>query len=250
MISAVVLTKNEEKNIVDCLESLAWCDEIIVVDDNSEDRTSEIAQKMGASVFVHSLDKDFSKQRNFALSKAKGEWVLFVDADERAASGLKEEIIHLTTVHDRGKELNGFFIRRRDFMWGKELKHGETGSIKLLRLARKDAGEWEGTVHEKWKIKGRVGELKNPLVHYPHQTIAEFLQEINFYTSLSAKQLYKNGIKVRWFDIILYPKAKFIYNYFIKLGFRDGLPGFIFAILMSFHSFLVRGKLWLLWKSH
>lgn len=248
MISAVVLTKNEEKNIVDCLETLTWCNEVLVIDDNSEDRTAEISKKMGAKVFTHALENEFSKQRNFGLQQAQSEWVLFVDADERVTNDLKNEITHLIKERGRGKQLHGYFVKRRDFMWGRELKHGETGSIKLLRLARKDAGRWEGAVHEEWKIKGKTDELKNPLFHYPHQTTAEFLQEINFYTTIRAQELYQQGVKVRWHEIILYPKAKFIYNYFIKMGFLDGLPGFIFAFLMSFHSFLVRGKLWLLWK--
>lgn len=248
MISAVVLTKNEEKNIVDCLETLTWCDEILVIDDNSEDRTTEIAQKMGAKVFVHALEDNFSKQRNFGLQQAKNDWVLFVDADERVTSDLKNEITHLSKERGRDQQSNGYFVKRVDFMWGRELKHGETGSMKLLRLARKDAGAWEGAVHEKWKVKGKVGKLKNPLLHFPHQTITEFLQEINFYTTLRATELYQQGVKIQWHDIILYPKVKFIYNYFIKMGFLDDIPGLIVALLMSFHSFLVRGKLWLLWK--
>lgn len=247
MISAVVLTKNEEKNIVDCLETLVWCDEALVIDDGSEDRTVEISKKMGASVFVRSLNKDFSQQRNFGLSRTKGEWVLFVDADERISPELAREIKY-QIANRKNNDRNGFYIKRRDFMWGRELKYGETGNIKLLRLARKDAGRWEGAVHEEWKIKGKTGELKNPLFHYPHQTISEFLKEINFYTDLRAKELYMSDIPIYWTSIILYPKLKFIYNYFIKAGFLDGLPGFIFALLMSFHSFLVRGKLWLLWK--
>nr|MBI5455569.1 hypothetical protein [Candidatus Levybacteria bacterium] len=143
---------------------------------------------------------------------------------------------------------NGFYIKRLDVIWGKMLKHGETGNIKLLRLARKKAGVWYGKVHEQWQIDGKISELENSLIHYPHQTIDEFLKEINFYTSIRAKELYEAGVRGSLKDIIVYPKAKFILNYFIRLGFLDGIEGFIFAIFMSFHSFLVRGKLWLLWK--
>lgn len=133
-------------------------------------------------------------------------------------------------------------------MWGKELRYGEMGNIKLLRLAKKNAGEWKGKVHEKWFVEGKIAQLQNPLTHFPHQSMTEFLQEINFYTGLRAKELYERGIKVPWWSIIVYPKGKFLINYFIKRGFLDGLEGFIFAIMMSFHSFLVRGKLWLLWQ--
>lgn len=244
MVSAIVLTRNEEKNIVDCLESIKWCDEIIVIDDNSEDRTVEIAKKMGAEVFTHSLNFDFSTQRNFGLEKAKGEWVLFIDADEIVTDELKNEIVHLISFSDRRKQLNAYFIKRIDFMWGRKLKYGETSNIKLLRLAKRNAGKWEGKVHEKWKVKGTIGELKNPLLHYPHPRINDFLKEINFYTDIRANELHKQRVRVYWTSIILYPLGKFVFNFFIRRGFLDRIPGLIIAIIMSFHSFLVRSKLW------
>ncbi|MBI2622447.1 glycosyltransferase family 2 protein [Candidatus Microgenomates bacterium] len=244
MISAVILTKNEEKNIEVCLKSLDFCDEIIVIDDNSVDKTVELAKKSKAKVFTRALNNDFSRQRNFGLEKAHEEWVLFIDADERVSPSLCDEITQLT--NNPITQCNGFYIKRRDFMWENELKCGETGDIKLLRLARKEGGKWEGRVHEKWKVKGKLGELKNLLLHYPHQTITEFLREINFYTDIRAQELYEKGTSVYWWSIILYPKVKFFRNFFVKKGFLDGLPGLILALMMSFHSFLVRGKLWLM----
>ena len=246
MISAVVLTKNEESNIVDCLESISWCDEIIIIDDNSTDKTVDLAKKAGATVLKHALDHDFSAQRNFGLQKAKGDWVLFVDADERVSSALWYEIMAMINNPIAG--FDGFYLKRIDTLWGKELLHGETGSIKLLRLAKRDAGTWEGYVHEQWKIKGKTAVLQNPLKHYPHQTVAEFLAEINYYTTIRANELYKKKVMVSWWHIIIYPNTKFFLNYFIKGGFLDGLPGLVFAFMMSLHSFLVRGKLWLLWQ--
>ncbi len=247
MISAVILVKNEEKNIVDCIKGLRWCGEILVVDDNSTDKTVELAKKNGARVITHSLENDFSRQRNFGLLEAKGEWVFFVDADERVSESLAFEITN-RIKESPSEHYDGFFIRRIDNMWGKKLLHGETGNIKLLRLVKKTSGKWEGQVHEVWKTKGVLGELKNPISHYPHQTITEFLEEINFYTDIRAKELHKKGIKAHWWSVIVYPKAKFFLNYIIKMGFLDGIPGLVFAILMSFHSFLVRGKLWQLWQ--
>lgn len=246
MISAVVLTKNEENNIVDCLESISWCDEVIIIDDHSTDNTVELAKRAGAKVYSHSLDQDFSAQRNFGLQKAQGEWVLFVDADERVSSALWYEIMAMINNPIGGYD--GFYLKRKDTLWGKELQYGETGNIKLLRLAKKDAGQWNGYVHETWKIKGKTSVLKNPLAHFPHQTVAEFLTEINYYTTIRAKELYKKKVFVSWWHILFYPKAKFVLNYFMKGGFLDGLPGFVFALMMSFHSFLVRGKLWLRWQ--
>ncbi|MDP3987955.1 MAG: glycosyltransferase family 2 protein [Candidatus Levybacteria bacterium] len=247
-LSAVVLTKNEEKNIGDCLKTLNFAHEIIIVDDYSEDKTLEIAKKSGDTVkiFEHRLDGDFSKQRNFGLSKTSGDWVLFLDADERVFEKLALEISNIQ--YKTADKYKGFYIKRIDQIWGKELKYGETANIKLLRLAKKNAGSWEGKVHEEWKVNGEAGQLENPISHYPHKNISDFLKEINFYTDLRSKELYDNGIRVNWVSIIIYPLAKFLCNYFIRKGFLDGTEGFLSAAFMSLHSFLVRGKLWMLWQ--
>jgi len=244
-ISAIVLTKNEEKNIKECLESLKWCDEVIVVDDCSEDKTVKISRKMGVKVFVHPLNNNFAQQRNFGLQQAQADWVLFVDADERISTTLRVEIQKdiRTSGH---QDIKGFYLKRIDFVFGKWLKHGETERIKLLRLAKKDAGRWKGTVHEVWKIEGKTSELKNPVLHYPHPTVSGFLEKINQYSTLRAKELYCAGKKTNFFEIIVYPTGKFLKNFLWNLGFLDGLPGFLHAVFMSFHSFLVRGKLWLM----
>ena len=248
MISAVILTKNEEKNISDCIKSVSWCDEVIVIDDNSEDRTVDLAKKINAKIYVHSFDNDFSIQRNFGLSKAKGDWVLFVDADERVSDALAFEISNIANqiTDQRLGGFSGFYIKRNDFMWGRQLRFGETGGIKLLRLAKKNTGRWQGKVHENWKVKGNIGVLKNPIMHFPHRTFQEFLKEINFYTTIRADELYKKGSYANFISIVAYPLGKFILNYSLRRGFLDGVPGLIVAVSMSFHSFLVRGKLWLL----
>lgn len=243
-VSCVVLTKDEEKNIEDCLASLAFCQEKIVIDDESKDNTLEIAKKMGARVFQHELLEDFAAARNYGMSKTSYEWVLFVDADERVSETLAYEIANLQ-IRD---ETSGFYVRRIDFMWGKELRHGEIGNAKRLRLAKKHSGAWAGRVHEKWQVEGNIGLLQGVLFHYPHQTIKEFLHEINFYTDLRAKELYEQKQKVSWWSIIFYPKAKFFTNYILEMGMLDGIPGFLHGMMMAFHSFLVRGKLWQLWQ--
>ncbi len=249
-ISAVVLVKNEEKNIIDCLETLQFCDEIIIVDDNSLDRTSELIeifskQRGGLKVFKRELAGDFSAQRKFGVEKTTNDWVLFVDADERITPDLATEIKE--AVSDNSN-YGGYLIPRADSMWGKKLEHGETGNIKLLRLFNKKKGNLKGKVHETWETKNQVGVLTNSIKHYPHPTISEFLKEINFYTDIRANELYEQKTKVSFMSIVLYAKGKFIVNYFLKLGFLDGMPGLVHAILMSFHSFLVRAKLWTLWQ--
>lgn len=244
MVTAVVLAKNEEKNIGACLESLKWCDEVVVVDDYSEDTTLEIAKKHGARVFQRYLNGDFAAQRNFGIEKAKGEWVLFVDSDERVTPGLTTEIKNVVA----DAENMGFYIKRRDFMWGRELKHGEVGNAEFIRLAKKGAGFWKRRVHEFWEIKGEVGRLENPLRHYPHQTIKEFVEHIEYFSTLHAQARHKEGEKSSLFKIIFWPKAKFFQNWIFKLGFLDGTAGVVVALLMSFHSYLAWSKLWLLQK--
>lgn len=246
MTSAVVLTKNEEKNIQRCLASLQWCDEVIVIDDFSSDETVEIAKKSNATVYQHALDGDFAKQRNFGLVKATNDWVFFVDADEVVSKALADEIYQQTSQFLTSA--NGFFVHREDILWGKTLRHGEIGDVKLLRLAKKEKGEWVGQVHETWEVPQPLATLKNPLQHYPHQSVADFLSEINTYSTLRAHELFAQKRRTNFFEILLYPSGKFFVTFFIKQGFRDGVPGLLVATMMSFHSFLVRGKLWLLWR--
>lgn len=245
-LSCVVLSRNEEKSVENCLQSLSFCDEIVVIDDNSSDQTVDLAKKYGARVFNRLLQENFADQRNFGLEKARGEWVLFVDADERVSEGLANGIKYLTEKEKN--DFSGFYIVRRDILWGRELKYGETGNTKLLRFAKKKSGKWIGKVHEIWSVSGKIGLLKYPIVHYPHQSIGGFLKDINFYTDLRVKELFIQGVKVHLAQIVIYPVGKFVMNYFLKLGFFDGVHGFILAGMMSFHSFLVRGKLWQLWQ--
>ncbi len=239
-ISGIVITKNEEKNVEKCLNSLAFCDEIIIIDDYSEDRTIEIAKKFTKKIYKRKLEKNFSLQRNFAISKATMDYVLFLDADEEISMRLKDEILEKIKYTN----FNGFYFKRVDFIWGGEISHGEIKDLKLLRLARKNKASWIGNVHEKMLVDGEVGELKNPIYHYPHPTVSEFLSAVNFYSSIRAQELFDSNKKTNVFEIIAYPVGKFFQNFFIKEGYKDGEIGLVFAIMMSFHSFLVRGKLW------
>ncbi len=250
MISVVILTKNEEKNILDCLETISWADEIIIVDDESEDRTLEIAKTLNLKnlrIIKRKLHNDFSEQRNFAISQAKQEWVLFLDADERVSQELRREINGLLIEEKKHSSFDGVYIKRRDVLWGKIMRHGELGDVKLLRLARKNTGKWHGKVHEEWIVEGRKETFENYLLHYPHQTISEFVREINFYTEIRAEELREANRRTSLLEIIFYPKVKFFMNYFLKLGIRDGIEGLIVATLMSLHSFMVRARLWFLW---
>ena len=254
-ISAIVLTKNEEKNIERCLKSLDFCDEIIVVDDYSTDKTLEKIQKLEVKsqnlkskvkIFKRQLEKDFAQQRNFGLSKVSNEWILFVDADEEVTQELKNEINRLDPrLH--GDDINAYFIKRRDYFWNKELKYGEVKKVRekgIVRLVKKDSGKWMGSVHEVFHTAKNIGRLNGFLNHYPHPTLKEFINDINYYSSIRAEELFNRGVKTNIFEIIFFPFGKFIYNYFLNFGFLDGPAGFTYAFMMSFHSFLVRAKLY------
>ena len=244
MLTAVILAKNEARNLPACLKSLQFADQILVIDDNSADQTVQIAKKHGARAITHPLSGDYAAQHNFAISAVKSGWILFVDADERVSQPLAAEITQAITRI----EYTGYYLRRLDQLWGRQLHYGDTGRVWLLRLARKGAGQWSGRVHETWNIIGRTKRLKSPLDHLPHPSVVDFLHRINFYSTLRAEELQTQGKKSSLVQIIFYPLFKFLRLYILSLGFLDAIQGFIHAMMMAFYSFLVRGKLWLLSK--
>ncbi len=244
-ISAVILTKNEEQNIERCLQSLSFCEEIIVIDDYSSDKTVEISRKFETKVVERGLKNDFTSQRNFGMEQARGEWILFIDADEEVSERLQKEIVSAIKTHVLTKK--AYFIPRRDFWWGGELKYGEVYRARkqgFIRLVRKNSGHWAGKVHEKYVVESIVGHLHGYIRHYPHPTVKEFISEVNMYSTIRAKELFSSKIHTNIFEIMLFPFGKFIWNYFLQFGFLDGPAGFVYSFFMSFHSFLVRAKLY------
>jgi len=243
-LTCVILTKNEEENISQCIKSIDFCDEVIVIDDYSTDKTPEIARRSGAKVFKRSLNNDFASQRNFGLSKAVCKWTLFLDADERISVALRDELIQM--VNNPLIAYDGFFLKRKDVVWGKEINQGEIGRVRLLRLAKKGSGKWRRRVHEVWQIKGKTKTLTNPILHYSHSNLREFIEDINYFSTLHSLANKKEGKNASLTKIVIWPLGKFIYNWIFKLGFRDKTTGFVIAVIMSFHSFLAWSKLWFL----
>src|SRR3989344_3937576 len=160
MLTAVVIAKNEAADLAVCLSSLKFCDEILVIDDLSTDQTARVAKKFHARVIKHPLADDFAQQRNFGLKHSRHPWVLFVDADEEVNPHLAAEIKAAVSQ----KQFQGFYLPRVDAMWGQILKHGDAGTVKLLRLGQKNIGAWQGQVHETWQIKGPTAVLNHPLI--------------------------------------------------------------------------------------
>ncbi|QQS38544.1 glycosyltransferase family 2 protein [Candidatus Woesebacteria bacterium] len=239
-LSAIILTNNSYTTLKDCLASVSFCDEIIVIDDFSSDQSVNLARKMGGIVYERALNNNFSSQRNYGLSKAKGEWILFVDADEVVDKRLRHEILDSLC-----KPYDGYLIKRVNFFGNKKMLHGEVGNACFVRLAKKNKGKWTRNVHETWEIQGEVGILKYPILHYPDYSISSTLAKIDKYSSLHAQANKKEGKTSSLTKIVIFPLVKFINNYFFKLGFLDGIEGFIICYTMSFHSFLSWSRLWL-----
>ena len=246
-ISILLLTKNEEKNLSKYwtwLDKAKRVNEIIVVDDNSDDKTIEIlknleSKKIKVKIFERGLNNNFSDQRNFGITKTTNNWVLWLDADEKPSTNLIRFLNHIDNL-----QYKNYAFKRNDVFIGHELKHGENANQYFTRFFNKKYGRFTGTVHEVWQSPKEIELKKIHIHHYPHQSLKGFIKKLNFYSDLRAQELFDQNQKSNLFQIIFYPLAKFIQNYFFKLGFLDATPGIIMALGMSFHSFLVRSKLW------
>lgn len=242
-LTGVVLCQNAAETLDACLASLAFCDEVIVADDGSTDGSPKIAKKHNARIINLTPEESFAEKRNQTLNQIKEGWVLFLDADEVLEAKLADEIRRTIELTDS----EGFFLQRVDFFLGKQLKHGEAGQMWLLRLARVERGKWVRMVHEIWNITGRTKKLdKGVILHKPHPTVESFLNSINRYTDLEMRERKERGkisISRIWIQLFIYPTAKFIFNFFIRLGLLDGTQGLIYAYCMSLHSLFVRIKI-------
>lgn len=241
MISAVILYKNEKHSLERCLHSLSWCTDVVILHDtqNAEAELPTTDPKVRA--VKRPLQNDFSAQRNFGMEQAKYDWVLFVDADEE----LSRELMDVMKNFSPDIQLAAYSIPRIDIFWGQRIVHGEVGSAAtqgILRLVNRKQGTWQGTVHETFLTQGQVGRLDHSIFHYPHQTVGEFLESVNAYSSLRAKEVAGRSERRLFLELIFYPPSKFLYTYFIKLGLLDGAAGFVYSFMMAFHSFLVRAK--------
>lgn len=239
MISAIILTHNSQAYLKACLQNLSFCQEIIVLDDYSTDKTRQLAQSLGAKVIKRHLDNDFASQRNFGLKKAQYKWVLFIDSDEIVPRSLAKEI--QSQIKSTATNFN---LKRQDWFLGRKLNFGETSRVRLTRLVQPGTGQWQGKVHEIFKSKLPLKTLKQPLYHQRSLTIKDFLSRLNHYTDIRAQQLLDQHQPFKLFQLLIYPPAKFLQNYILRLGFLDAFPGLSLAFLMSLHSLMVRIKLY------
>ena len=244
-ISAVVITKNEEKMIEGCLASLSFCNEIIVVDNGSEDKTSEIAKKMGARVF-ELKNQDFSMLRNLGLSKSSGEWILYVDADERASSRLREEIQSKVLDNKNNQEAVAFKIKRKNFYFGYSKKNEWPHIERIERLFKKEFLKgWRGKLHESPVVDGKIGELENFLTHYTHEDLASMVEKTLKWSEIEAELRFEaNHPKMIWWRFPRVMISAFVNSYFKEGGWKVGTAGLVESIYQAFSIFITYARLW------
>lgn len=240
MISAFIIAKNAQNTIERALKSLTFADEVLVFDDSSEDKTLEIAKKYTGKVFCETLPGDFAQKRNSALKKLTGPWVFFLDADEVVPEGLAEEISSVL----KETKASGFWIPRRNYIFGKEIKFGAFWPDYQLRLFQKEKANFVGKVHEKVGIIGKTGYLKNSIIHYNYDNVTQFISKMNHYSYLEAKMNKDLGIKFKWFYLVCWPAREFIRRFVRYQGFRDGFLGLVLACLLAINKLVVALKLW------
>jgi glycosyltransferase involved in cell wall biosynthesis len=240
-VSVYVLTSNNRRTIEPCLKSLAWAEELVVVDSYSQDGTFEICQ--------HYTDKTYQKkweghraQYQHAADLTTREWVMFVDADEEVPLELVEEI--RTVLRKEASLFDGFFVCRRTYYLGKWIRYGGWYPDGEIRLYRKDKGRWEGGLHAKVVVEGKVGFLKSQYLHYTYKNISDQIQTIDRYSQIAAEDLSKSGKTFSLFKLIFHPPFRFLKEYLFKSGFRDGLPGLIIAVSTMFYVFIKYAKWW------
>ncbi len=243
-LSVTIITYNEEANIRRTLESVKWADEIVVVDSGSTDRTVEICREYTDKVF-HQDWLGFAKQKNFAIGKTEGDWVLSLDADEPIESALADEIRGI--ISSLGS-FDGYRIPRRTFFLGKEIKHGGWYPDYNLRLFRRGKGRFEErTVHEAIRVLGSVGKTLHAIEHYAYHDLASYLNSINKYSSFAVDVMEEEGIswfKASWMNIIFRPVLTFVLKYFFRLGFLDGKHGLVLNLFHSYYVFAKYAKAW------
>lgn len=239
-VSAVVICGNEEDRIEECLKSVLWADEIVVVDSMSTDRTPEIARRYATRFFQRPW-AGYVAQKNFALEQATGDWVFSLDADERCTPELRDRIRE--KLERAG--VAGFFVRRHVFYLGRWINHGGWYPDWKLRLARRDKARWEGQdPHDRLVVDGDTDRIPADIVHLTYRNFADHLRTIQRFSDVAAEEWHKAGKRFSLLRLLFHPPAKFLECYVWKLGFLDGLPGLIIAAASAFYVFCKHVKLW------
>ena len=244
-LSVVIITKNEERNIERCIGSVLWAGEVIVVDSGSTDATAELSRRLGARVIDRAWE-GFAAQKEFAAAQAVGEWVLSLDADEEVTSELRLEIERMLES-DEPSAVDGHRMPRKSFFLGTWIRHGGWYPGYQMRLFKKSAAYMNHRpVHEGFEVHGPVGTFKSPINHYTYDTLQQYLEKMNDYTSLDVvnKLSEHPGMTVRWYHCVINPIALFLRMTISLKGYRDGFHGLLLAVYSSLYKLLVYAKTW------
>jgi glycosyltransferase involved in cell wall biosynthesis len=242
-LSVVIITLNEEANLARTLASVSWADETVVLDSGSTDRTREIAESFHANFIVEPW-QGFAAQKNFAMAKATGDWILSLDADEEVEPALSVEIRAAIAANP---SVAGFWIPRKNFFLGRWMRHGGFYPDPKLRLFRRGRGQFEDRlVHEDIRLDGASARLENHLLHRAYPTLTSYIEHMNRYSTLGAQMSSaKRQEGFSFIDIVVRPKVTFLYNYFLRLGFLDGREG---LLLHLYHAGYVSWKYAKVWE--
>src|SRR3989344_5243345 len=249
MISAVIHTYNEETNIEDCLSSLNWTDEKIVVDMGSTDKTTQKAKRFGVKVHTFPYMGFADPARNFGLGQVKGDWVIVLDADERISKSLAEFLLQQT---QKNTDIDYFRIPRKNIIFSKWIKHTGWWPDYQIRFFKKGAVSWSNKIHGVPITKGKGTDLdpieKLSIIHYNYQSIEQYLNRLNRYTSIFAKELFLENQRFLLRDLFEKPSREFVNRFFVGEGFKDGVHGLALSFLQSFSELITYLKLWELEK--
>lgn len=244
-ISTVVNTYNEEKNLDRCLKSVKdFTDEIIVVDMHSDDKTVDIAKKYGAKVFLHEHTRYVEPARNFALSKAQGDWILLIDADEELPSGLAKKLKEVIEI-DRADFVE---IPRKNIIFGKWIEHTRWWPDFLIRFFRKGKVKFSDEIHVPPTAEGEKMRLEPKeelaIIHHHLQTISQYLERLNRYTDIQSEELGRQGYQFQIEDFVAKPAGEFFSRFFAGEGYKDGIHGLTLSVLQGFSELVIYLKIW------
>jgi len=240
-LSVVVITLNEEERIRETLASVAWADEIVVIDAGSEDKTVALAREFTDHVIIHPW-QGFAAQKNYGIEQATGEWILSLDADEQVEPALRAEI---ATVLSAREASAGYRIARRNVMWGRFIRHGRLYPDWQLRLFRRGRGRFvERAVHESVQVDGDVGRLVAPLLHRSYRDVGDFLRRADRYSTLAADDWVRAGRPFHAIELVTAPLGRFVSMFVLHRGFLDGWRGFLLAVLYAYYVFIRSAKIW------
>lgn len=238
-ISATIITFNEERNVARVIESLRCCDEILVLDSGSNDRTVEIARKLGARVEEASWH-GYAAQKNIAVELAANDWILSLDADESLSEALEAEIWQIKKA---GPRFDGYTMPRLAQYLGRWILHSGWYPDRKIRLFNRCKAKWVGEfVHESVKVNGSVGHLNSNLLHFTCNSLSEHVRTMDSYTTLAAQEIVSRGVNVSLSRLLLDPPATFLNTYILKQGFLDGMEGLSIAYMAAFYNFVKYAK--------